>query len=143
VVAVLVSLVLVCLPPQVSDMDMPMTWDGHAPDMRQPEAKSISTPIKPVGPTRLIKGVSTWYDYHEGQAAAGPRLREGLGPHWRGQTVKVCSDTDCVSVVLTDWCACQPDKRVIDLDVHDFAFLADPVNHEDASRGVIPVTVTR
>lgn len=85
-----------------------------------------------------VGGAATWYDYHEGQAAAGPTLRELLGPGWRGSLVTVTGpDGDQVTVRLTDWCLCTggSQDRVIDLDRRDFARLADP------SRGVITVTV--
>ena len=81
-----------------------------------------------------IGGNATWYKYHEGQAAAGPALRDALGPDWRGQTVTVCADR-CVVVRLTDWCWCPKGRRVIDLDDDDFAKLAP------LSRGVIAVTI--
>ncbi len=79
-----------------------------------------------------VTGNATWYRYHQGQAAAGPGLREALGAHWRGQRVKVCAKARCVTVRLTDWCLCPRGHRVVDLDVRDFARLADP------GRGVIP-----
>lgn len=88
--------------------------------------------------TPAIGGVSTWYDYHEGQAAAGPTLRELLGSDWRHSIVTVTGpDGSSVTVELTDWCLCTggPTDRVIDLDRRDFAKLADP------SVGVVAVTV--
>ncbi len=77
-----------------------------------------------------IGGTATWYDYHEGQAAAGPALRIG---DWRGSTVRVCAQT-CIVVRLTGACWCKGD-RIIDLDDADFAKLAP------LSRGVVSVTV--
>ena len=84
-----------------------------------------------------LSGTASWYRYHEGQAAAGPALRQMLGPDWRGMTVQVCAAT-CISVVLTDWCQCYRGtgrERLIDLDRRDFAALAAP------SRGLVQVTV--
>lgn len=87
----------------------------------------------------MLGGVATYYDYHQGQAAAGPALRDALGPDWRGQTVTVCGTNGaCVRVKLTDWCACGDRNgrdTLIDLDVRDFGKLALP------SMGVIDVTV--
>jgi hypothetical protein len=85
-----------------------------------------------------VGGLATWYDYHEGQAAAGPTLRSLLGPGWRGETVTVSANGHHVTVRLTDWCACGSRHGVdtlIDLDDRDFAKLAS------TSRGVIEVAV--
>lgn len=84
----------------------------------------------------LQVGISSWYRWHPGQAAAGPELRSALGPHWRGSRVLVCSAHTCISVRLTDWCQCYG-TRLIDLDKSDFARLAAP------SRGLLQVTVDR
>jgi hypothetical protein len=61
-------------------------------------------------------------------AAAGPRLRDALGPSWRGSTVRV----NGIAVTLIDWCQCyagETHEKLIDLykDVFDAA---------SASRGV-------
>ena len=72
-----------------------------------------------------IPGVASWYDYRPRQAAAGPALREALGPSWRGQVVTVCAAT-CTKVRLTDWCQCykgQRRERIIDLDRRSFVVL--------------------
>lgn len=92
----------------------------------------------PEPPHRHIRGVATYYDWHAGQAAAGPALRRMLGPRWRGATVYVTSGTRTVRVRLTDWCACAPRHgrpTLIDLDDRSFRRLAP------LSRGVIEVTV--
>ena len=82
-----------------------------------------------------ISGISTWYKYVPGGAAAGPALRAALGSGWRGRKVSVCvTGGNCISVTLSDWCACGS-GRVIDLDRASFAALADP------SRGILAVTV--
>lgn len=80
---------------------------------------------------RSISGEATWYcnrDASRGPisacmavhpdtsgfnayAAAGPRLRAALGPHWRGRVVSV----NGVPVTLADWCACGGGRRLIDL----------------------------
>jgi len=86
-----------------------------------------------------VSGKASWYDYRHREAAAGPALREALGPDWRGQTVVVETNDRAVKVRLTDWCACGPRAgvpTVIDLDREAFAVLAQP------SRGIIRVVVT-
>lgn len=90
-----------------------------------------------VGPVEL-GGSATWYDYHQGQAAAGPALRSALGSDWRGQVVTVEANGRSVTVRLTDWCACGMRggrDTLIDLDDADFAHLAP------LGRGVITVTI--
>jgi expansin (peptidoglycan-binding protein) len=85
-----------------------------------------------------LGGVATWYiDPHKSglYAAAGPDLRHG---DWRGSFVKVCAGK-CVTVQLTDWCACgdrggQP--TLLDLSASAFRRLAP------LSVGVIAVEVT-
>lgn len=86
----------------------------------------------------VVHGVASWYRYVPGGAAAGPALRRALGPKWRGQWVRVCTEARCVRVHLTDWCQCskgKPGEKVIDLDVRSFAALALP------SRGIVRVVV--
>jgi len=99
-----------------------------APAKPQPKLRAQST-------SHSITGQATWYAWRTGQAAAGPRLRAALGTNWRGRSVTVCAGS-CTRILITDWCACQPDTRLIDLDVRSFAQLANP------SRGVVPVTVS-
>lgn len=86
-----------------------------------------------LGLALAIGGTATWYDYHEGQAAAGPALRSFLGPDWRGSLVRVCAG-ECITVRLTDWMRAD---RLIDLDDADFGKLAP------LSRGVLSVEVAR
>jgi len=87
-----------------------------------------------------VTGVASFYVYLPGQAAAGPALRTALGPHWRGQVVRVCiagalnALEHCPTVALTDSCQCLG-TRLIDLDVRDFAKFADP------SVGLLEVTI--
>ena len=82
-----------------------------------------------------LSGQATWYAYVPGGAAAGPRLRAALGSGWRGRTVTVWAAGRHVTVALSDWCACSPSTRLVDLDVRAFAALMDP------GMGVIPVNV--
>jgi hypothetical protein len=91
-------------------------------------------PVQSVAAT--VSGQATWYGTGPGtgHAAAGPGLRRSLGADWRGTKVRVCSVGRCVSVRLTDWCACR-DRRIIDLSDEDFRRLAP------LSRGVIEVEV--
>ena len=58
----------------------------HVPD-RAPHAvtETRQTAIRPS--TVALHGLSTWYRYVDGQAAAGPALRAFLGKDWRGMTV--------------------------------------------------------
>ena len=90
-------------------------------------------PEQPILAAGTISGLSTWYRWHVGQAAAGPALRAALGSHWRGSVVRVCARS-CVRVTLTDWCLCGH-GRVIDLDSRAFARLAP------LSVGVLRVTI--
>lgn len=97
-----------------------------------------SRPIAAPRASKSLSGQATWYRWHVGEAAAGPRLRQALGPHWRFKIVKTClanAPTRCVSVKLSDWCLCSQGNRLIDLDVRSFARLAP------TSAGVIAVTV--
>lgn len=109
---------------------------AEAPAVPRPSPQASQSGLT----SALVGGKATHYAYVEGQAAAGPVLREALGgdPAFRGKRVQVCTDEACVSVVLTDWCACGDRggvPTVIDLDKRDFAKLAP------LSRGVISVTV--
>jgi hypothetical protein len=85
-------------------------------------------------PLSGVHGTASWYQdpkHPDGlYAAAGPALRVG---DWRGRTVQVCAGS-CVTVRLTDWCACP--KRVIDLSSDAFSRLAP------LSRGLVRVTVS-
>lgn len=86
-------------------------------------------------PAGLV-GIASWYRYVAGQAAAGPRLRELLGPGWRGSIVTVGG----LAIRLTDWCQCYQGtatERLIDLDARDFARLAP------LARGLVTVEIGR
>ena len=79
-------------------------------------------------------GLATWYATPGLTAAAGPLLRHG---DWRGSFVRVCAGS-CVTVQLTDWCACgdrggQP--TLLDLSASAFKRLAP------LSRGIVAVEV--
>lgn len=84
----------------------------------------------------VLTGTATWYAYHRGQAAAGYRLRNALGPHWRGMVVTVCASR-CVRVVLTDYMGSTNHAKVIDLDAGDFAVLAP------LGQGIVKVEILR
>lgn len=93
-------------------------------------------------PGRSLRGEATWFPVAGYVGAAGPRLRRALEAHfgaWRGRWVAVCVEgrtfVNCVRVQLTDWCACHPATRVIDLGNRPFSDLAS------LSRGVLRVTV--
>lgn len=81
-----------------------------------------------------VGGTASWYRWHGGEAAAGPALRSALGPHWRGQVVRVCAGPRCIPVRLTDWCQCLG-TRLVDLDSRSFARLA-PLR-----QGILSVTI--
>jgi hypothetical protein len=62
-----------------------------------------------------------------------------LGKGWRGDRVRVCSGGQCVTVRLTDWCACGPrhgQPTLLDLDDDAFRRLAP------LGAGVIDVRVS-
>lgn len=93
-------------------------------------------------PSSGLSGHATWYATGPGSgtAAAGPALRAALGPHWRGQRVRVCSaaaPVRCVVVRLRDWCLCPVRGRLVDLSDEDFGRL------RALWRGVVPVRVQR
>ena len=95
----------------------------------------VGTQTVPETATRPLTGYATWFDAPQGQSAAGPLLREG---DWRGRIVSVCAG-ECVTVRLTDWCACGSRNgrpTLIDLARADFAELAPP------SQGVVLVRVS-
>jgi hypothetical protein len=84
-----------------------------------------------------LQGWATFFDAKAGTAAAGPLLRSG---DWRGRVVSVCTARDCVTVALTDACACgdrHGKPTLIDLARADFARLAP------TSQGVVWVTIGR
>jgi hypothetical protein len=80
-----------------------------------------------------ISGVATWFRSPQGVSAAGPALRDALGPGWRGTSVQVCHDERCVVTVLGDWMRAD---RLVDLDDDAFRALAP------LSVGVLAVTLT-
>jgi hypothetical protein len=99
--------------------------------------------VTAVGSGHRVSGIATWFclpgvsactSGHQGgmYAAAGSEIRIG---NWRGRTVKVCGNGNCIYVKLIDWCACAG-SRIIDLYHDAFSRLASP------SRGGIGVTVS-
>jgi hypothetical protein len=87
--------------------------------------------------TVLLGGRASWFGARGNIAAAGPALRDFLGPHWRGTLVRVTSATgQAVVVRLSDWCKC-PHGRLIDLSDDAFRQLAP------LSVGVLGVTIQR
>ena len=85
---------------------------------------AVQPALTKTGLSESMTGISSWYAYVAGQAAAGPALRAALSPGWRGSRITVCAGA-CVPVVLTDACQCYG-SRLIDLDRSDFARLGDP-----------------
>lgn len=84
----------------------------------------------------MVEGKATWFRTSGLTGAAGPVLRDALGD-WRGEHVTVCASR-CVTVVLTDVCACGErgdEPTLIDLSDGAFARLGP------LSAGVIDVTI--
>ena len=90
--------------------------------------------VRGSGGGRSLSGLASWYCNRDGSrgpisschyqypdtggfdayAAAGPALREAIGPGWRGRVVSV----DGIAVKLVDWCQCyqgQRQEKLIDL----------------------------
>jgi len=119
-----------------------LSWQPETPISRvvAPPTASIApraTPQPTKPPRAVLRGLASFYDWHSGEAAAGPALRAFLGPKWRGQRVRVCASR-CLSLVISDWCQClrgKPDERIIDLARSDFALLAP------LSQGLVRVTI--
>jgi len=111
---------------------------------KAPAPVAMAPATTSVGSTRRVKGIATWYclpgistctsGYSSSglYAAAGSELRVG---NWRGRTVKVCGNGNCIYVKLIDWCACGG-SHIIDLYHGAFSQLASP------SSGGLGVTVT-
>ena len=114
---------------------------GPVPGRITPSTSAVTAsgpePTGNPGAARPLRGYATWYSSPSG-AAAGPALRDALGPGWRGRSVVVASSGASVVVRLTDWCACGARNGVptlLDLPRDDFAALALP------SAGIVRVTV--
>ena len=90
--------------------------------------------LTPIRPRHSVDGTASWFAAPDGQAAAGPGLRQAIGAGWRGTRVRVCAGR-CVSVVLSDFCRC-PNGKVIDLDAGLFTRLAP------LGRGLVAVRVS-
>jgi len=67
-------------------------------------------------------------------AAACGRLRDAIGPKWRGRVVTVRAGSRSVLVQLVDWCGSS--SKTIDLYAAPFQRLAP------LSRGVVEVSVS-
>jgi hypothetical protein len=113
------------------------------PKPRPKPATVATTAVTSVGSGHRVSGTATWFclpgvsactSGHQGglYAAAGSEIRIG---NWRGRTVKVCGNGNCVYVKLIDWCACGG-ARIIDLYHDAFSRLASP------SSGTLRVTVS-
>lgn len=115
-----------------------LTWDGpdtpHRPTSTPAPAQRHESTVLGLG-----KGFASWYDAGPGlYGAAGPLLRLRAG--WRGSRVRVCAGAACVTVTLTDWCACSPRRglpTVIDLSPAAFGTLA-PLTEGIVSVNVMP-----
>jgi len=98
-------------------------------------APHVPAPTATSAPRHGLSGIATWYATGPDglYAAAGPALRQALGPGWRGRSVTVCRST-CIRVKLVDWCACSG-TRVVDLSDEAFRALGP------LSRGLLRVEV--
>jgi len=92
-----------------------------------------------IGNDRAVFGKASYYcctnGYSSGEkvGAACSKLRDAMGPSWRGQTVTVSRGDQQVTVKLVDWCGSK-DKLI---DLHPGAFKElGPLE-----RGVLRVTV--
>lgn len=85
------------------------------------------------GSVGSVSGDATWLNAAPGTAAAGPALRQALGPHWRGVVVTVSANGHAIRVKLADWMRAD---RLIDLSAASFRQLAP------LSQGVVTVTVS-
>lgn len=107
----------------------------------RPTARARGTARRAVAPVhpqraigRRVVGAVSWYckpgrsactrgySAAGAYAAAGPRIRQLLGPAWRGRRVVVTSGGRSVVVTLVDWCACG--GRLLDLYAGAFDDLA-------------------
>ena len=107
---------------------MALSWQPEPVIPGDPPTASIApraTPQPTKAARAVLRGLASFYDWHSGEAAAGPALRRFLGSSWRGTRVRVCAKGRCVTVRLSDWCQCYG-VRVIDLDRASFAALASP-----------------
>jgi hypothetical protein len=109
-------------------------WQSTGGRIGRPEVAGSNPALGTAGAP--LKGWATYFDAKAGTAAAGPLLRSG---DWRGRVVTVCAG-ECVTVRLTDWCACgsrHGKPTLIDLARADFARLAP------TSQGVVWVMIGR
>jgi hypothetical protein len=93
--------------------------------------------IPPYVAEKGVAGIATFYAYHQGQAAAAARLRDALGPNWRGMVVRVDGPLGSLNVRITDYESSKIPGRLIDLSSADFLTLCGPL-----SRGICSVVVT-
>jgi hypothetical protein len=113
----------------LADPQVPVT-PAARPKPALPDPKAIVVEVPPPAPElqrtgHSIRGRASWYcnyddpsvprsachyAYPDGPgfdayAAAGPGLRNAIGPGWRNNVVQVCGRR-CVNVKLVDWCKC-------------------------------------
>ena len=116
----------------------PVATPTARPEPSPTRAYRSPVPCCILPPFLAVKGTATWYAHPAGHAAAALRLRDALGPNWRGMRVKVCksvSTYQCVTVILDDFESSTIPGRLIDLAAGDFARLAP------LGAGVLSVTV--
>jgi hypothetical protein len=122
------------------------TFHGYLkPQLNQPEPeRQVERVVRQPSYGRSIKGKASWYcsvgipichyKYPPGSmvAAACYKLRQAMGPNWRGKTVRVTSSGRHVTVKLVDWCGSK--DKLIDL-------YREPMRRLGGD-GVLPVRVS-
>lgn len=107
---------------------------------KSPSTPPTARPTSGVGTAvGTVKGSASFYAYVPGGAAAAARLRDAIGPNWRGRRVTVWYGKRHVSVVLSDFERSTIPGRLIDLNEGSFAALVGPGWHQ---RGRVWVEVT-
>jgi hypothetical protein len=94
--------------------------------------------------TALIGGWATYYATCAECAAAGPLLREALGPRWKGSWITVVSDHGRALVRLETSCACRDrhgQPTVIDVSIEAFDELSPIPAKADADPGLVAVSI--
>ena len=105
-----------------------------------PRLAAVTVPAPPsedrdAGSVMSMTGISSWYAYIPGGAAAGPALRAALGAGWRGSVVTVTGPAGSAVVTLSDF---MRRDRLVDLDSRSFVAVCGAL-----SLGLCEVEVSR
>ena len=112
-----------------------------SPSLRAvPRLAAVTVPAPPsedrdAGSVMSMTGISSWYAYIPGGAAAGPALRAALGAGWRGSVVTVTGPAGSAVVTLSDF---MRRDRLVDLDSRSFVAVCGAL-----SLGLCEVEVSR